>query len=170
MMKKFTLFFATAATMLFGSVTSASAQQTEEDIEWINYAVDVKTAINSYGEGKPGINGIYLCNWNPTKGTYTFVTAGGEYGTQAIVTNRGMRMYVEQANEDGYRFKGTLLNTSSGLGSLLGLEPNDGIYTERVFLDRGNDASVWVLTAESHNLGEGKSKTYYTTSNPQLRA
>ena len=161
-MKKFTLFFATAATMLFGSVTSASAQQTEEDIEWINYAVDVKTAINSYGEGKSGINGIYLCNWNPTKGTYTFVTAGGEYGTQAIVTNRGMRMYVEQANEDGYRFKGTLLNTSSGLGSLLGLEPNDGIYTERVFLDRGNDASVWVLTAESHNLGEGKSKTYYT--------
>lgn len=162
MMKKFTLFFATAATMLFGSVTSASAQQTEEDIDWINYAVDVKTAINSYGEGKPGINGIYLCNWNPTKGTYTFVTAGGEYGTQAIVTNRGMRMYVEQANEDGYRFKGTLLNTSSGLGSLLGLEPNDGIYTKRVFLDRGNDASVWVLTAESHNLGEGKSKTYYT--------
>lgn len=161
-MKKFTLFFAAAATMLFGSVTSASAQQTEEDIDWINYAVDVKTAINSYGEGKPGINGIYLCNWNPTTGTYTFVTAGGEYGTQAIVTNRGMRMYVEQANDDGYRFKGTLLNTSSGLGSLLGLEPNDGIYTERVFLDRGNDASVWVLTAESHNLGEGKSKTYYT--------
>ena len=162
MMKKFTLFFATAATMLFGSVTSASAQQTEEDIEWINYAVDVKTAINSYGEGTPGITGIYLCNWNQTKGTYPKVTAGGEYGTQAIVTNRGMRMYVEQANEDGYRFKGTLLNTSSGLGSLLGLEPNDGIYTERVFLDRGNDASVWVLTAESHNLGEGKSKTYYT--------
>lgn len=162
MMKKFTLFFAAAATMLFGSVTSASAQQTEEDIDWINYAVDVKTAINSYGEGKPGINGIYLCNWNPTTGTYTFVTAGGEYGTQAIVTNRGMRMYVEQANDDGYRFKGTLLNTSSGLGSLLGLEPKDGIYTERVFLDRGNDASVWVLTAESHNLGEGKSKTYYT--------
>lgn len=161
-MKKFTLFFAAAATMLFGSVTSASAQQTEEDIDWINYAVDVKTAINSYGEGKPGINGIYLCNWNPTTGTYTFVTAGGEYGTQAIVTNRGMRMYVEQANDDGYRFKGTLLNASSGLGSLLGLEPNDGIYTERVFLDRGNDASVWVLTAESHNLGEGKSKTYYT--------
>lgn len=162
MMKKFTLFFAAAATMLFGSVTSASAQQTEEDIDWINHAVDVKTAINSYGEGKPGINGIYLCNWNPTKGTYTFVTAGGEYGTQAIVTNRGMRMYVEQANDDGYRFKGTLLNTSSGLGSLLGLEPNDGIYTGRVFLGRGNDASVWVLTAESHNLGEGKSKTYYT--------
>lgn len=161
-MKKFTLFFATAATMLFGSVTSASAQQTEEDIDWINYAVDVKTAINSYGEGKPGINGIYLCNWNPTTDTYTFVTAGGEYGTQAIVTNRGMRVYVEQANDDGYRFKGTLLNTSSGLGSLLGLEPNDGIYTGRVFLDRGNDASVWVLTAESHNIGEGKSKTYYT--------
>ena len=58
MMKKFTLFFATAATMLFGSVTSASAQQTEEDIDWINYAVDVNTSMNFYGEGKSDIEGI----------------------------------------------------------------------------------------------------------------
>ena len=156
-MKKFTLFFATAATMLFGSVTSASAQQTEEDIDWINYAVDVTTAINSYGEGKSDIDGIYLCNWNPTTGTYTFVTAGGEYGTQAIVTNRGMRMYVKSSN-GSYQFEGSLYNPN--FGSLLGAELKEGSCTERVFLDRNTSYGLWRLTA-----GDVNGKTYYTITN-----
>lgn len=159
MMKKFTLFFATAATMLFGSVTSASAQQTEEDIDWINYAVDVNTAINSYGEGKSDIDGIYLCNWNPTTGTYTFVTAGGEYGTQAIVTNRGMRMYVKFSN-GSYQFEGSLYNPN--FGSLLGAELKEGGCTERVFLDRNTSYGIWRLTA-----GDVKGKTYYTITNAE---
>lgn len=157
MMKKFTLFFATAATMLFGSVTSASAQQTEEDIDWINYAEDVNTAMDSYGEGEPGINGIYLCNWNPTTGKYTFVTAGGEYGTQAIVTNRGMKMYVKSSN-GSYQFEGSLYNPN--FGSLLGAELKEGGCTERVFLDRNESYGLWRLTA-----GDVKGKTYYTITN-----
>lgn len=156
-MKKFTLFFATAATMLFGSVTSASAQQTEEDIDWINYAVDVNTAIKSYGEGMSDIDGIYLCNWNPTAGTYTFVTAGGEYGTQAIVTNRGMRMYVKSSN-GSYQFEGSLYNPY--FGSLLGAELKEGGCTERVFLDRNTSYGLWRLTA-----GDVNGKTYYTITN-----
>lgn len=156
-MKKFTLFFATAATMLFGSVTSASAQQTEEDIDWINYAEDVTTAMNSYGEDKPGINGIYLCNWNPTTGKYTFVTAGGEYGTQAIVTNRGMKMYVKSSN-GSYQFEGSLYNPN--FGSLLGAELKEGSCTERVFLDRNTSYGLWRLTA-----GDVNGKTYYTITN-----
>lgn len=159
MMKKFTLFFATAATMLFGSVTSASAQQTEEDIDWINYAVDVTTAMNSYGEGKSDIDGIYLCNWNPSKDTYTFVTAGGEYGTQAIVTNRGMRMYVK-SYYDSYQFEGSLYNPN--FGSLLGAELKEGGCTERVFLDRNENYGLWRLTA-----GVVNGKTYYTIANAQ---
>lgn len=160
MMKKFTLFFATAATMLFGSVTSASAQQTEEDIDWINYAEDVNTAINSYGEGKSDIDGIYLCNWNPTTDTYTFVTAGGEYGTQAIVTNRGMRMYVKSSN-GSYQFEGSLYNPY--FGSLLGAELKEGGCTERVFLDRNTSYGLWRLTAGTVN-----GKTYYTITNAQV--
>lgn len=156
-MKKFTLFFATAATMLFGSVTSASAQQTEEDIDWINYAVDVTTAMNSYGEGKSDIDGIYLCNWNPAKDTYTFVTAGGEYGTQAIVTNRGMKMYVKSSN-GSYQFEGSLYNPN--FGSLLGAELKEGGCTERVFLDRDTRYGLWRLTADGVN-----GKTYYTITN-----
>lgn len=143
--------------MLFGSVTSASAQQTEEDIDWINYAVDVTTAINSYGEGKSDIDGIYLCNWNPTTGTYTFVTAGGEYGTQAIVTNRGMRMYVKSSN-GSYQFEGSLYNPN--FGSLLGAELKEGSCTERVFLDRNTSYGLWRLTA-----GDVNGKTYYTITN-----
>lgn len=158
-MKKFTLFFATAATMLFGSVTSASAQQTEEDIDWINYAVDVTTAMNSYGEGKSDIDGIYLCNWNPTAGTYTFVTAGGEYGTQAIVTNRGIRMYVKSSN-GSYQFEGSLYNPY--FGSLLGTELKQGGCTERVFLDRNTSYGLWRLTA-----GDVNGKTYYTITNAE---
>lgn len=158
-MKKFTLFFATAATMLFGSVTSASAQQTEEDIDWINYAEDVNTAINSYGEGKSDIDGIYLCNWNPTTDTYTFVTAGGEYGTQAIVTNRGMRMYVKSSN-GSYQFEGSLYNPY--FGSLLGAELKEGGCTERVFLERNTSYGLWRLTAGTVN-----GKTYYTITNAQ---
>ena len=158
-MKKFTLFFAAAATMLFGSVTSASAQQTEEDIDWINYAVDVNTAINSYGEGKSDIDGIYLCNWNPTTDTYTFVTAGGEYGTQAIVTNRGMRMYVKFSN-GSYQFEGSLYNPN--FGSLLGAELKEGSCTERVFLDRNTSYGLWRLTA-----GNVNGKTYYTITNAE---
>ena len=158
-MKKFTLFFATAATMLFGSVTSASAQQTEEDIDWINYAVDVNTAINSYGEGESDIDGIYLCNWNPTTDTYTFVTAGGEYGTQAIVTNRGMRMYVK-SYYGSYQFEGSLYNPN--FGSLLGAELKDASCTERVFLDRNTSYGLWRLTADEVN-----GKTYYTITNAE---
>lgn len=158
-MKKFTLFFAAAATMLFGSVTSASAQQTEEDIDWINYAVDVTTAINSYGEGKSDIDGIYLCNWNPTTDTYTFVTAGGEYGTQAIVTNRGMRMYVK-SYDDSYQFEGSLYNPY--FGSSLGAELKEGGCTERVFLDRNTSYGLWRLTA-----GDVNGKTYYTITNAE---
>lgn len=159
MMKKFTLFFATAATMLFGSVTSASAQQTEEDIDWINYAVDVTTAMNSYGEGKSDIDGIYLCNWNQKTDTYTFVTAGGEYGTQAIVTNRGMRMYVKSSN-GSYQFEGSLYNPN--FGSLLGAELKEGGCTERVFLDRNTSYGLWRLTA-----GNVSGKTYYTITNAE---
>lgn len=145
--------------MLFGSVTSASAQQTEEDIDWINYAVDVTTAINSYGEGKSDIDGIYLCNWNPTTGTYTFVTAGGEYGTQAIVTNRGMRIYVK-SSYGSYQFEGSLYNPN--FGSLLGAELKEGGCTERVFLDRNASYGLWRLTA-----GEVYGKTYYTITNAE---
>lgn len=133
-MKKFTLFVALILTAVFGVKTTASAQtyETEEQIEWIKYAVDLTTAMS---EQK---NGIYLCHWDGKK-TYKFVTAGGTYGTQAIATTRGIRMtiahqYDNQYN-NGYTFTCTLNNPN--YGSCLGAEPSNGTTSENVYLDRG---------------------------------
>lgn len=88
-MKKFTLFIALILTAVFGVKTTASAQtyETEEQIEWINYAV-------TFSEAKSAPDGIYLCHWDSQNNKYTFVNAGGEYGTQAIASNRGMKLTV----------------------------------------------------------------------------
>lgn len=152
-MKKFTLFIAMVLTTLFGVKTTASAQQTEEQIKWINYAVDVTTAIQKYGSGTEG---IYLCHWDNTNNKYTFVTAGGEYGTQAVVTNRGMKMILT-GSANACVFSGTLYNPNQGLGSYLGLEPDN---TGRVFLDRSADS--WNLNL-AENVSDGI--CYTITSN-----
>ena len=127
-MKKFTLFVALILTAVFGVKTTASAQtyETEEQIEWIKYAVDLTTAM-----GEP--NGIYLCHWDGNK-TYKFVTAGGTYGTQAIATTRGIKMTIDNSY-NGYTFTCTLNNPD--YGSCLGAEPSNGTTSKNVYLDRG---------------------------------
>lgn len=131
-MKKFTLFIALVLTAVFGVKTTASAQETqggyetEEQIEWIKYAVDLTTAM---GES----NGIYLCHWDGNK-TYKFVTAGGTYGTQAIATTRGIKMTIGNSY-NGYTFTCTLNNPN--YGSCLGAEPSNGTTSNNVYLDRG---------------------------------
>lgn len=161
-MKKFTLFIALVLTAVFGVKTTASAQtyETEEQIEWIKYAVDLTTAMSEQ-------NGIYLCHWDGDK-TYKFVTAGGTYGTQAIATTRGIRMtiahrYDNQYN-NGYTFTCTLNNPN--YGSCLGAEPSNGTTSRNVYLDRGSGQGdryfYWNIT----DFGEfpydqGKSAPYY---------
>lgn len=129
-MKKFTLFIALVLTAVFGVKTTASAQtyETEEQIEWIKYAVDLNTAM-ALGES----NGIYLCHWDGKK-TYKFVTAGGTYGTQAIATTRGIKMTIRNSS-NGYTFTCTLNNPD--YGSCLGAEPFNGTTSRNVYLDRG---------------------------------
>lgn len=133
-MKKFTLFIALVLTAVFGVKTTASAQtyETEEQIEWIKYAVDLTTAMKEQ-------NGIYLCHWDGDK-TYKFVTAGGTYGTQAIATTRGIRMNIAHRYDDrdnnGYTFTCTLNNPD--YGSCLGAEPSNGTTSDKVYLDRGD--------------------------------
>lgn len=157
-MKKFTLFIALVLTAVFGVKTTASAQtyETEEQIEWIKYAVDLNTAM---GEK----NGIYLCHWDGKK-TYKFVTAGGTYGTQAIATTRGIRMTIGGNNNDGYTFTCTLNNPD--YGSCLGAEPSDGTTSENVYLDRGpgrgDNYFYWNITDFGEiSYDQGKSAPYY---------
>lgn len=128
-MKKFTLFIALILTAVFGVKTTASAQtyETEEQIEWIKYAVDLTRAMQEQ-------NGIYLCHWDGDK-TYKFVTAGGTYGTQAIATTRGIKMTIGNSYDNSYTFTCTLNNPN--YGSCLGAEPFNGTTSRNVYLDRG---------------------------------
>lgn len=158
-MKKFTLFIALILTAVFGVKTTASAQtyETEEQIEWINYAV-------TFNEAKSAADGIYLCHWDRQNNKYTFVNAGGEYGTQAIASNRGMKLTVSgtvnpyNGNVRTANFKGTLYNPTEGVS--LGMEPG----TDRVFLDRNAaEEKNWTLTA--HKSTNPSGKTYYDIQN-----
>lgn len=151
-MKKFTLFIALILTAVFGVKTTASAQtyETEEQIEWINYAV-------TFNQAKSAADGIYLCHWDSQNNKYTFVNAGGEYGTQAIASNRGMKLTVS-GNVNTANFKGTLYNPTEGVS--LGMEPG----TDRVFLDRNAAKEKnWTLTAHTSTNPSGK--TYYDIQN-----
>ena len=154
-MKKFTLFIALILTAVFGVKTTASAltYETEEQIEWIKYAVDLTTAME-----EP--NGIYLCHWDGDK-TYKFVTAGGTYGTQAIATTRGIRMTIDGDRSNGYTFTCTLNN--SNYGSCLGAEPFNGTTSRNVYLDRGvgdgDNYFYWNITEFPYD--QGKSAPYY---------
>lgn len=157
-MKKFTLFIALILTAVFGVKTTASAQtyETEEQIEWINYAV-------TFTEAKSAADGIYLCHWDSQNNKYTFVNAGGEYGTQAIASNRGMKLTVSgtvqrNGNVSNANFKGTLYNPTEGVS--LGMEPG----TDRVFHDRNAaEEKNWTLTA--HTSTNPSEKTYYDIQN-----
>lgn len=157
-MKKFTLLMALILTAVFGVKTTASAQtyETEEQIEWINYAV-------TFTEAKNAADGIYLCHWDSQNNKYTFVNAGGEYGTQAIASNRGMKLTVSgnvqrNGNVSTANFNGTLYNPTEGVS--LGMEPE----TKRVFLDRNAaEEKNWTLTAHTSTNPSGK--TYYDIQN-----
>lgn len=144
-MKKFTLFIAMTLIALFGVKTTISAQQTEEQIEWIKYAVNLDNA-------KKAVDGIYLCHWDGET-NYTFVNTGGEYGTQAIVSNRGMKLTVN-GYANACTFTGTLYNPQEG--TFLGMEPNG---SDRVFLDR-RDNATWTLLEKKYSTTNG-AKPYY---------
>lgn len=163
-MKKFTLFIALVLTAVFGVKTTASAQtyETEEQIEWIKYAVDLTTAMN-----EP--NGIYLCHWDGDK--YKFVTAGGTYGTQAIATTRGIRMTIDGDRSNGYTFTCTLNNPN--YGSCLGAEPFNGTTSRNVYLDRGvgdgDNYFYWNITEFPYDQGESAPYYHLINKNSNVR-
>ena len=102
------MFLASVATALFGFTTTASAQyETEQQIPWVNHASTLDEALNAP-------NGIYLCYMQTVNGnrTYSFVTAGGWFGTQAVTTNRGMTLILTQSGNQ-YRFRTTMYNPNT---------------------------------------------------------
>lgn len=141
-MKKFTMFLASVATALFGFTTTASAQyETEQQIPWVNHASTLDDALNAP-------NGIYLCYMQTVNGntTYSFVTAGGRFGTQAVTTNRGMTLRLTQSGNQ-YRFRTTIYNPNTDrTENYLGCDDSKS-YNINAYMDNSdNQYSRWTLS------------------------
>lgn len=110
-MKKIVLVFAMIvfATTFFvnGAYAQGAQYGNEQEIPWINYSIDIDEATT---ENYP--DGFYLCRIERNTGagsvdgfSYDFVTAGGKYGTRAVLGNRGIKLEIENAGGGNYRFK-----------------------------------------------------------------
>lgn len=141
-MKKFTMFLASVATALFGFTTTASAQyETEQQIPWVNHASTLDEALDAP-------NGIYLCYMQTVNGntTYSFVTAGGRFGTQAVTTNRGMTLRLTQSG-DQYRFRTTIYNPNTDrTENYLGCDDNKSDNINAYMDNSDNQYSRWTLS------------------------
>lgn len=141
-MKKFTMFLASVATALFGFATTASAQyETEQQIPWVNHASTLDEALEAP-------NGIYLCYMQTVNGntTYSFVTAGGRFGTQAVTTNRGMTLRLTQSGNQ-YRFQTTMYNPNTDrTENYLGCDDNKSDNINAYMDNSDNRYSRWTLS------------------------
>lgn len=141
-MKKFTMFLASVATALFGFATTASAQyETEQQIPWVNHASTLDEALEAP-------NGIYLCYMQTVNDntTYSFVTAGGRFGTQAVTTNRGMTLRLTQSGNQ-YRFRTTMYNPNTDrTENYLGCDDNKSDNINAYMDNSDNQYSRWTLS------------------------
>lgn len=136
------MFLASVATALFGFATTASAQyETEQQIPWVNHASTLDEALKAP-------NGIYLCYMQTVNGntTYSFVTAGGRFGTQAVTTNRGMTLRLTQSGNQ-YRFRTTMYNPNTDrTENYLGCDDNKSDNINAYMDNSDNRYSRWTLS------------------------
>lgn len=142
-MKKILLVFAMIVCMTTCFVGGAFAQgaqfDNEQEIPWINYSIDIADAtLKNYPDG------FYLCRIQQASGpgsvegfSYDFVTAGGKYGTRAVLGNRGIKFVIEREGGDSYKFKSLQQNPNPNNGQYLGAGGTGD--TRSLFLDQ-NDA------------------------------
>lgn len=145
-MKKILLVFAMIVCMTTCFVGGAFAQgaqfDNEQEIPWINYSINIADAtLDKYPDG------FYLCRIQQASGTgsvdgfsYDFVTAGGKYGTRAVLGNRGIKFTIESAGGNRYKFKSLQQNPNPENGEYLGA--GGWGDTNSLFLDRDGTFTV----------------------------
>ena len=162
------MFLASVATALFGFATTASAQyETEQQIPWVKHASTLDEALKAP-------NGIYLCYMQTVNDntTYSFVTAGGRFGTQAVTTNRGMTLRLTQSGNQ-YRFRTTMYNPNTDwTENYLGCDDNKSDNINAYMDNSDNQYSRWTLSQNGDgfniiNIREGifLDRSYYLQLN-----
>lgn len=157
-MKKILLVFAMIVCMTTCFVGGAFAQgaqfDNEQEITWINYSINIADAtLDKYPDG------FYLCRIQKVenagseenKFSYDFVTAGGKYGTRAVLGNRGIKFTIESAGGNRYKFKSLQQNPNPNNGQYLGA----GGYPDAgsLFLDQNDAFTVNSYTALGNKTG-----------------
>lgn len=117
-MKHFSTFVSMFLLLLMGGVQTATAQ---DDSDWEKYAQDPQDLVGKY---------VYL--YNVTQ--HAFLNAGGNYGMNSIMNERGIRLTLERDSEDNYNLRGPIINTAQG--AYLGFVEENGVYP--VYVDRAN--------------------------------
>lgn len=141
-------------TCFVGGAFAQGAQfDNEQEIPWINYSIDIADAtLEKYPDG------FYLCRIQKASGTgsvdgfsYDFVTAGGKYGTRAVLGNRGIKFVIEREGGDSYKFKSLQQNPNPNNGQYLGA----GSYPDAgsLFLDQNDAFRVNSYTALGNTTG-----------------
>ena len=117
-MKHFSTFVSMFLLLLMGGVQTATAQ---DDSDWEIYAKDPNALVGQY---------VYL--YNVTQ--HAFLNAGGNYGMNSIMNERGIRLTLERDSEEDYNLRGPIMNTAQG--AYLGFIEENGVYP--VYVDRAN--------------------------------
>lgn len=130
-MKHFTKLFVGILFLILGGTQSGFAQTTIDNM-LLKVAVDPATVA---GTGEY----VYLYNVTNKK----FVHGGGEFGAQAVLSDRGIRFKVTTTTDGKYRLESAIFNQSHG-GGYLGVDiwnSGDAENTYKTYIDRGTDDS-----------------------------
>lgn len=129
-MKHFTKLFIGILFLILGGTQSGFAQTIDDML--LDKAVDPATVA---GTGEY----VYLYNVTNKK----FVHGGGEFGAQAVLSDRGIRFEVTTTADGKYRLESAIYNPSHK-GGYLGVDiynPGDVWNTYKTYIDRGTDDS-----------------------------
>lgn len=125
-MKHFTKLFVGILFLILGGTQSGFAQTIDDML--LGKAVDPATVA---GTGEY----VYLYNVTNKK----FVHGGGEFGAQAVLSDRGIRFEVTKTTDGKYRLESAIYNPSHK-GGYLGVDiynPGDTWNTYKTYIDRG---------------------------------
>ncbi len=130
-MKHFTKLFIGILFLILGGTQSGFAQTTIDNM-LLEKAVDPAKVANQ---------DIYVYLYNVTN--KKFVHGGGEFGAQAVLSDRGIRFKVTTTTDGKYRLESAIFNQSHG-GGYLGVDiwnSGDAENTYKTYIDRGTDDS-----------------------------
>ena len=132
-MKHFTKLFIVILFLILGGTQSGFAQTTIDDMLLEKAVNPADVAGQKDADGNP----VYVYLYNVTN--KKFVHGGGEFGAQAVLSDRGIRFKVTKTTDGGYRLESAIFNQSHG-GGYLGVDtwnPGDPRNTFKTYIDRG---------------------------------